>query len=77
VRRAGNKSRVARDLGLSRQGLAKKMRRYGLGFDLTADADPAAAVFACDRRTAPPAAPAAAAAAAGGGGVLASGGAIS
>jgi two-component system response regulator HupR/HoxA len=77
VRRAGNKSRVARDLGLSRQGLAKKMRRYGLGFDLTADADPAAAVFACDRRTAPLAAPAAAAAAAGGGGVLASGGAIS
>src|SRR5688572_22456076 len=75
VRRAGNKSRVARDLGLSRQGLAKKMRRYGLGFDLTADADPVAAVFACDRRTAPPAAAAAAAAA--GGGVLASDGAIS
>ncbi len=37
VRRAGNKSRVARDLGLSRQGLAKKMRRYGIGFDLIAD----------------------------------------
>jgi DNA-binding NtrC family response regulator len=34
VERAGNKSRVARDLGLSRQGLAKKMRRYGLGFEL-------------------------------------------
>ncbi len=30
VRFAGNKTRVARDLGLSRQGLAKKMRRYGL-----------------------------------------------
>ena len=34
VERAGNKSRAARDLGLSRQGLAKKMRRYGLGFEL-------------------------------------------
>jgi two-component system response regulator HupR/HoxA len=32
VRMGGNKSRVARDLGLSRQGLAKKMRRYGIGF---------------------------------------------
>jgi two-component system response regulator HupR/HoxA len=30
VRMGGNKSRVARDLGLSRQGLAKKMRRYGI-----------------------------------------------
>jgi two-component system response regulator HupR/HoxA len=30
VRLGGNKSRVARHLGLSRQGLAKKMRRYGL-----------------------------------------------
>jgi len=37
VRMGGNKSRVARDLGLSRQGLAKKMRRYGIGW-----ADPSA-----------------------------------
>ena len=29
--RAGNKSRAARSLGLSRQGLLKKLRRYGLG----------------------------------------------
>jgi two-component system response regulator HydG len=36
VRLGGNKSRAARDLGLSRQGLAKKMRRYGLGFELSA-----------------------------------------
>jgi DNA-binding NtrC family response regulator len=36
VFRGGNKSRVARDLGLSRQGLAKKMRRYGLAFELAA-----------------------------------------
>jgi len=33
VARSGNKSQVARDLGLSRQGLAKKMRRYRLGFE--------------------------------------------
>ncbi|HWN82035.1 MAG TPA: sigma-54 dependent transcriptional regulator [Candidatus Udaeobacter sp.] len=39
VQRSGNKSRVARDLGLSRQGLAKKMRRYGLGFELPAPAE--------------------------------------
>jgi DNA-binding NtrC family response regulator len=39
VERAGNKSRVARDLGLSRQGLAKKMRRYGLGFELDSIGD--------------------------------------
>jgi DNA-binding NtrC family response regulator len=37
VRRAGNKSRVARDLGLSRQGLAKKMRRYGIGWQESED----------------------------------------
>ncbi len=30
VKAGGNKSRTARELGLSRQGLAKKMRRYGM-----------------------------------------------
>jgi two-component system response regulator HupR/HoxA len=34
VRMGGNKSRVARHLGLSRQGLAKKMRRYGLNWEV-------------------------------------------
>jgi DNA-binding NtrC family response regulator len=37
VRFAGNKSRAARDLGLSRQGLAKKMRRYALGWLVAAE----------------------------------------
>jgi putative nucleotidyltransferase with HDIG domain len=67
VRRAGNKSRVARDLGLSRQGLAKKMRRYGIGFDLVGDLHPA---IAGEPRAAPSAAEAR-------GGALASDGAIS
>jgi DNA-binding NtrC family response regulator len=30
VQTGGNKSRTARELGLSRQGLAKKMRRFGM-----------------------------------------------
>ncbi|MGD8394253.1 MAG: sigma 54-interacting transcriptional regulator [Candidatus Eiseniibacteriota bacterium] len=42
VTSGGNKSRTARELGLSRQGLAKKMRRYGMQWlgsdDVTDDA---------------------------------------
>ncbi len=71
VRLGGNKSRSARDLGLSRQGLAKKMRRYGLGFELEAIEIAPAAVGALE----PVAGPAGAAHLAGGegAGLLASG----
>jgi transcriptional regulator with PAS, ATPase and Fis domain len=37
-RTRGNKSRAARALGLSRQGLLKKLRRYGLRDDALAGA---------------------------------------
>jgi two-component system NtrC family response regulator len=41
-RLGGNKSRAARELGLSRQGLLKKLRRYGmLGGDAGAPLDAA------------------------------------
>ena len=33
----GNKSRAARSLGLSRQGLLKKLRRYGLLAEISGD----------------------------------------
>ena len=36
----GNKTRAARSLGLSRQGLLKKLRRYGLLAESLADAGP-------------------------------------
>ena len=36
----GNKSRAARSLGLSRQGLLKKLRRYGLMAETLAEAGP-------------------------------------
>ena len=38
-RTQGNKTQAARALGLSRQGLLKKLRRYGLATAATLDAD--------------------------------------
>jgi transcriptional regulator with GAF, ATPase, and Fis domain len=52
-----NKSRAARALGLSRQGLLKKLRRYGLG-PPDGDADDEAAALAIPVAADAPVAPA-------------------